>query len=168
MWLGNSHFLQVFQLVTAFVIVWWLADFKCFQNQQVNFRYSGFHLIVTSRHVISLVSCDLADVLMTLSLRSADLIMGFDWLQPLFEFVLAVSGLRTFQQACSLYNNKVVAGNVPVTFLVIIWTQVLLLNECLYSDAVPYNAPYCNNMYSFLKAFLVLMKLLSLSQFYAP
>jgi len=75
---------------------------------------------VTSRHVISLVSCDLADVLMTLSLRSADLIMGFDWLQPLFEFVLAVSGLRTFQQACSLYNNKVVAGNVPVTFLVII------------------------------------------------
>ena len=33
-------------------------------------------------------------------------------------------------------------------FLMIIWTQVLLLNECLYSDAVPYNAPYCNNIKS--------------------
>ena len=148
MWLGNSHFFQVFQLVTACVIVWWLADFKCFQNHQVNFRYLGFHLVVTSRHVILLVSCDLADVLMTLSLRSADLIMGFDWLQPLFEYVLVVSGLRTFQQACSLYNNKVVADNLPVTFLLIIWTHVLLLNECLYSDAVPYNTTYCNNIKS--------------------
>jgi len=32
-----------------------------------------------------------------------------------FEFVLAVSGLRAFQQACFLYRNKVVAGNLPVT-----------------------------------------------------
>jgi len=32
-----------------------------------------------------------------------------------FEFVLAVSGLWTIQQACFLYSNKVVAGNLPVT-----------------------------------------------------
>jgi len=47
-------------------------------------RCSGFHLIVISHHVIFLVSCDsscdFADVLMTLSLGSADLVMGFDWL----------------------------------------------------------------------------------------
>jgi len=47
-------------------------------------RCSGFHLIVFGHHVISLVSCDLpcdfADVLMTLSLGSADLIMSFNWL----------------------------------------------------------------------------------------
>jgi len=43
--------------------------------------------------------------------------MDSDWLQPLFEFVLAVSGLWTFQQACFLYNNKVVAGNLPVTVM---------------------------------------------------
>jgi len=45
---------------------------------------SGVHLIVISHHVILLVSCDsscdFADVLMTLSLGSADLIMNFDWL----------------------------------------------------------------------------------------
>ena len=43
---------------------------------------------MTSRHVTSLVSCDclviescdFADVLMTLSLGSAELIMRFDWL----------------------------------------------------------------------------------------
>jgi len=35
-----------------------MADFKRFQNHQVIFRYSGFHLVVTSRLVISLVSCD--------------------------------------------------------------------------------------------------------------
>ena len=32
--------------------------FKCLRYLQVTFRYSGFHLVVTSRHVISLVSCD--------------------------------------------------------------------------------------------------------------
>ena len=47
-------------------------------------RFSGFHLIVIRHHVISLMSCDsscdFADVLITLSLGSADLIMSFDWL----------------------------------------------------------------------------------------
>jgi len=32
-----------------------------------------------------------------------------------FEFVLAVSGLLAFQQACFLYSKKIVAGNLPVT-----------------------------------------------------
>jgi len=48
----------------------------------------GFHLIVIRRHVISLVSCDsscdFADVLMTLSSGSADLIMSFGWLESLW------------------------------------------------------------------------------------
>jgi len=124
MWLGNSHFLEVFQLVIACVIVRWLAGFKCFQNHQVNLGtrvFTGswlvvmwFRLCLVTRLVTSLVT--FADVLMTLSLGSADLIMSFDWLQPLFEFVLAVSGYRTFQQACFLYSNKVVAGNLPLTF----------------------------------------------------
>jgi len=32
-----------------------------------------------------------------------------------FEFVLAVSGLRIFQQDCFLYSNKLLQANVPVT-----------------------------------------------------
>jgi len=65
-------------------------------------RYSGFHLIVTRRHVISLVSCDLscdfADVLMTLSLGSADLIMSFDWLQPVLNLSWLFRGCGLFRK----------------------------------------------------------------------
>jgi len=70
--------------------------------------YSGFHLIVARRHVISLVSCDpscdysldFADVLMTLSLGLADLIMSFDVLQPLLN-------LSWLFQGCGLFNRPI-------------------------------------------------------------
>jgi len=84
MWFGNPHFIQVFQLVIAYVIVWWLADFKCFQHLQVNLdtrvftkSWPGvlwFRLCLMTRLVT------FADVLMTLFLGSADLMMRFDWL----------------------------------------------------------------------------------------
>jgi len=65
-------------------------------------RCSGFHLIVIRRHVISLVSCDsscdFADVLMTLSLGSADLIMNFDRLQPLLNLSWLFQGCGPFSK----------------------------------------------------------------------
>jgi len=84
MWLGNYHFLPVFQLVIAYVIVWWLADFKYLQHLQVSLdtrvftkSWPGvlwFRLCLVTRLVT------FADVLMTLPLESADLEMSFDWL----------------------------------------------------------------------------------------
>ena len=65
-------------------------------------RCLGFHLIVIGHHVISLVSCDsscdFADVLMTLPLGSADLIMSFDWLQPLLNLSWLFQGSGLFNK----------------------------------------------------------------------
>ena len=70
-------------------------------------------------------SCDYACVLwlvLWLCWRFNDVVFRISWLNnefwsaaTSFEFVLAVSGLRAFQQACFLYRNKIVAGNLPVT-----------------------------------------------------
>jgi len=44
------------------------------------------------------------------------LIISFDWLRS-FNFVLAVSYLRSFQQVCFLHKDELFQANLPVTKL---------------------------------------------------
>jgi len=119
MWLGNSHFLQVFQLVIGCVIVLWLADLTASRT----FRQISMLGVSPDRDP---TSCDFTCVLwlvLWLCWRFKDVVFTISWLNnefwlaaTTFEFVLAVSGLRAFQHACFLYS-KVVAGNLPVTYI---------------------------------------------------
>jgi len=134
MWLGNSHFLQVFQLAIACVIVWWLAALKLPEPSGKS-RCLGFHLIVTRHRVI--FACVLwlvlwlcwrfNDVVTRVAWGSRPRIAVFSqvcwlddwcWLAVIFfAFVLAVSGLRIFQQVCFLFSNELLHANLPVTRL---------------------------------------------------
>ena len=64
--------------------------------------------------MISLVSCDLscdfADVLMMLSLGSADLIMSFDWLQTLLNLSWLFQGSGLFNKLVFCTVIKLLQG----------------------------------------------------------
>jgi len=105
-------------LHNCLVIGW----FKCLQNHQINL---GTRVFIWSWPGVTWFRLCLVTVLWLVlwpCWRFNDVVFRISWLNNAFwlaatsfEFVLAVSGLWTFQHACFLYRNKVVAGNLPVT-----------------------------------------------------